>query len=428
MKLLILSHNPVSRHNAMGKTLAAFLDAFSPEEVCQLYIYPAYPREGVCGSFFRITDRQILNRWLLGPPPGGTVDPSDIGRDYPGYDSPQEERIYQNRWRKGPFFRWLRDLLWAGESWFHPGLKQWLDREQPDCILAAGGDGCFLYRIAMKLSQAYSLPLVGYVCDEYYFLSPKWPLAALRQRQVQNTMEAFLQQAAHLVVISRELEQAYAPRFFLPVTVLMTGASLPIRRRARWEAPVTTLVYLGNLSYGRCRSLAAIGRALAEIEDQTGWHATLEIYSAQQDPAFLQAFSGISTICFRGFVSGDAVAAAMDRAQLLVHSEDFSPENVALVRHSVSTKIPDCLASGIPLLAYGPGETASMAYLMEHDCAFVSVEEGLLIPVLEQALFSPELRRQKAEAALALARRNHDRRANSLRFKALLESLREDGV
>ena len=43
MKVLLLSHNPVTTYNNMGKTFLSLFSAFRPEELCQLYLYPAVP-------------------------------------------------------------------------------------------------------------------------------------------------------------------------------------------------------------------------------------------------------------------------------------------------------------------------------------------------------------------------------------------------
>lgn len=422
MKLLVISHNPVSRHNAMGKTLASLLADFPPEEVCQLYIYPAYPCQGVCGSFYRITDLEVLESFLLMGLPGGTVEERHIGGDTPGFGTRKEVLLYGSAKNKRPLRRLLRDILWSCGTWDNGKLRSWMEREKPDCIFAAGGDGLFLYQIALTLSRRYAIPMVGYICDEYYFLSPEkdW-ISRLRQRLLKGKMEDFLARSSHLVVISRELERAYGSRFALPVTVIMTGSSRDIAAQVKCAGPIKRLTYLGNVTYGRCHALAAIGRAL----DKMGSSAVLEIYSAQPDPAMDRCFAGINSLVFRGFVQGAELENVWAQAQLMVHVEDFSPRNVELVRHSISTKIPDCLASGIPLLAYGPEKTASMAYLMEMDCAFTAVEEGQLERVLYHALHCEEERRNKAQNGLAVAQRNHQAKVNSVQLKSLLRQVVE---
>ncbi len=66
MKVLLLSHNPVTTYNNMGKTFLSLFSAFRPEELCQLYLYPAVPDTACCGSYYRFTDREAP-AFHLGP-------------------------------------------------------------------------------------------------------------------------------------------------------------------------------------------------------------------------------------------------------------------------------------------------------------------------------------------------------------------------
>ena len=60
MKVLIISHNPITTYQSMGKTMLSLFSAFDRSELCQLYIYPTLPDIDVCDSYFRITDRDVL--------------------------------------------------------------------------------------------------------------------------------------------------------------------------------------------------------------------------------------------------------------------------------------------------------------------------------------------------------------------------------
>ena len=56
LKVLIISHNPIMTCDSMGKTMQTLFSAFSPDELCQFYIYPSLPDVRACGSFYRMTD------------------------------------------------------------------------------------------------------------------------------------------------------------------------------------------------------------------------------------------------------------------------------------------------------------------------------------------------------------------------------------
>lgn len=426
MKLLVISHNPVSDCNAMGKTLKAFFSSFPKDSLCQLYISPGYPCEGVCRSFYRITDREVLESYFRKGLPGGPVPKEKIGSDERDYSRREEDRLRRNVKNQKPFRRLIRDLLWGGCFWFHEALRKWIEEEKPDCIFAAGGDGLFLYRIALGISREYGIPLVGYVCDEYYFLSPEpGLLPRLRMWLLRRKLEEFFDRASHLVVISPELQKQYAARFSLPVTVLMTGSSRPRAREARIVEKITHLTYLGNMTYGRWKSLEAIGQALERISRTLGFTVTLDIYAPALSLEAQAHLERCSAIRLRGFVQGEALEQVWQEAELLVHAEDFSPRNRELVRHSISTKIADALASGVPLLAYAPKEIASMTYLKRMDCAFLASRENL-DQVLLQALSEPELRREKAEKGLLAAGIYHDRDRNSRQFLELIRFVTEE--
>ena len=63
MKVLIVSHNPITTYQNMGKTFLSLFSSFKKEELCQLYIYPTIPDIDVCQSYFRITDRDVMKSY-----------------------------------------------------------------------------------------------------------------------------------------------------------------------------------------------------------------------------------------------------------------------------------------------------------------------------------------------------------------------------
>lgn len=75
MKLLIISHNPMSTYNNMGRTLCGLFNRFSKEELCQLYIYPSVPDVDRCGSYYRITDKDVLKSYFLLKVKGNEIYP-----------------------------------------------------------------------------------------------------------------------------------------------------------------------------------------------------------------------------------------------------------------------------------------------------------------------------------------------------------------
>lgn len=91
--------------------------------------------------------------------------------------------------------------------------------------------------------------------------------------------------------------------------------------------------------------------------------------------------------------------------------------------YSVSTKIIECLASGRPLLAYGPEDIASMAYLRRNDCAALACSRQELPATVRAVLTQEPYRAELVGHAMAVSGREA---GNSRRLHQLLEGVLRD--
>ena len=236
-----------------------------------------------------------------------------------------------------------------------------------------------------------------------------------------------MQETALTVTICPELAARYHESFGAEVTDVMTCppfAVHPYTEPGR-DALHRCLTYMGNLGCGRGQPLLELGQTLDALNRQEGTDFTLEIYTDHKYPELLERLAACPAIRMHGFVTGKAYQAAFDGADAFVHVEAFDKENRDRVRYSVSTKIIESLASGRPLLAYGPEDVASMAYLRRNDCAALACSRQALPAAIEAVLMQEPYRWQLVERAAAVARREAD---NSARLHALLERVAAEGA
>lgn len=411
MKVLIVSHNPITDYNSMGKTFLALFETFKTEEVCQFYIYPTLPNIQKCCSYYRVTDKDVLKRKKA----GHVVNGCEIHPDNTLYEHASDQKMYQNKARHRELKLFCRNLIWKCGRWNTKALRRWLAEQRPEVIFAAPGVSSFFYGVIEKMADQLGIPIVSYVCDDFYFstlaLRHGWVQKAY-YRSLRRKIAGLMKRSARVVTICDSLAEAYQQEFGCPTTTVYSGANMEV---ASWpgKSDSTDLVYLGNLQLNRNQSLAEIGRALQEIneDNQASYH--LLIYTGDQDPEILKSFAGIPSIEVKGFVSGDEVHRIMQNASMLVHTESFQPQDIERVRYSISTKIADSLASGTCLFAYGSQQVASIKHLMENHCAGVATSQEQLKAALWEYLSHPEKREETARAGLATARRCHSRELQS---------------
>ena len=93
---------------------------------------------------------------------------------------------------------------------------------------------------------------------------------------------------------------------------------------------------------------------------------------------------------------------------VVIHTESFDEDIKRRVKYSISTKIPDCLASGTCMLAYGPKDVASIEYLVDNNAAIVADSKEKLDEALRTVFLDAQTRTETIYRAKELANKNHD--------------------
>lgn len=420
MKVLVISHNPLGTQFNMSKTILSLLSSLSREKLCQLYIYPTLPDVDLCSSYFRITDKDVLKSYYT-----FKLNCSEVNADCSNhnmYENADDEKLYKNPKNKNSIRMLLRDLMWKCAHWYTKKLKIWLKKERPTCIFVAPGDAAFIYDIALKISKKCNIPIVTYICDDYYFVKePKSAVSKFRLNFFKKKLRELLKSTSKLVVICDALKEEYSKEFGVSTETIMTGSEFASESLLRLATKPTKLSYFGNIGCNRYASLAEIGRALDSINNKEGTNLQLNIYTAEKNPDIINTFSDIKSINLCSFVSGEDFKATLLSSELLLHVEAFDEDSIDLVKHSVSTKIADSLASGIPLVAYGPSEVASMQYLTSEESAIVAASKAELETALYDAFFNNEKREKIVLNALKSAKKHHMSLENSKRLLSIFE-------
>lgn len=421
MKVLIISHNPITTYHNMGKTLLSLFQNFFGDEICQLYCYPTIPDVKVCSSYYRITDIDVLKSFC---PPfivnGTKIDNRRISADNTMYENSDDRVHYQVTQE---YKRILRDIMWKMSNWYNHDLRKWIEKEKPTCIFVTLGDAKFLYDIALKISKDYRIPIISYVCDDFYFTEKKgnyW--TKIRYILLKRKIDEFYKKTEHSFYICQELYEIYSNYFGVKGDLLMTGAELKADKILKANNP-RTITYMGNIRCHRYKALVDIGQVLDEINRERNTFYQLEIYTNEDDVNILNSFKNIGSIEVKGFLKGEDYYTRLMASEVLLHVEAFETESINLVKYSVSTKIPEILSSGIPLFAYGPNEVASIKHLIKNQCAITSVSREKLKEKIILVFTDEEEREKVVCNALKTVEKFHDTTKNSDKLKRICKEV-----
>lgn len=420
MKILVISHNVFSMTSNMGKTLASFFKDMPCEDIAQFYFHTEVPTMDMCKDYFRVTDFDVLKKKKSKI--GTRLGEKDIRLGFASerVDEGIEAKVYQFGRRRSPYIYVGRNFLWGLNKWKNDSLKAWLDEVNPDVIFFASGDYTFIYKIAMWVADYKKIPIVTYVCDDYYLLKRKSisPLYYINRIDYKRTMRRLFAKHKNTVMICDELSQDYKKEFDINPTTIMTASDLTMQKADTKNGDKFKISYIGNLGYNRQLALVEIGKTLKEL---FGGEILIDLYSTEKRPQIVKYLTKENGIAFHGGISAEKVKMVIAETDILLHVEHIDEVNRKRVRHSVSTKIADSLMSGKCLFAYGPQEIASMRHLIKNECAIVATSKDGLSSALKMAVRDGALREKVIKNALETAKRCHNSETNSQLLREVLK-------
>ena len=321
-----------------------------------------------------------------------------------------QQRVYEFGRKRHASVMLLRDAIWRAARWRTDDLHTWVDDFSPQAVFLVGGEYTFAYEVACHAANRCAVPLVVFLGDDWYSVSrySHSPLFWLQNALLRRTMRRVVGSAARLFSTCDLMGEEYRQILGVEFTTLPTACGRIEPAPASDVNSPVELSYLGKVSLGRWIMLRRIGEALRDI-NALEQRAILRIYTTEQlDRRMVERLSIPGALEFMGGLNAAEVSQVILKSDILVHVESMDKENRILTRLSLSTKIPEYLASGRCILAAGPAEVASIRYIQEHKAGMVVTDMGTLRGDLEALISNPELRRSYALNGLRLAHRRHD--------------------
>lgn len=371
-KILIVSHNTFSTTFNNGKTLTSIFSGWPKSKISQLFFQNEYPDFNVCDNFFCITDENILFE-----------KKKNVGRNITSF---HKESVIKSkspihsyaRKKPLPIFNFFRNILWKSNKWNNENLYKWIEDFSPDIIFFVGGGSSFAYSIVNNISEKYKIPVSLYYTDDYITPVPTvslfWWLNWIWLRIV---LKKTLKSVKYIFVIGKDMAEEYSSKLQKTCIPIMNSvdtskftSDLSIRSGVE-ENNSLKIGYFGGMHLNRWKSLSVIGSVLKEISLEKNKKLNLSIYSNQiPEKGILEAITDPPFIEYCGSLNGEELIIEMNKYDILIHVESFDFDMRYKTRLSISTKIPEYLASGKPILAVGPKEISSMKYLEETGIAY----------------------------------------------------------
>lgn len=247
---------------------------------------------------------------------------------------------------------------------------------QPDVIYFRPVDSEVLFDVVESTVAVIHKPLVIHIMDD-------WPERlrindAAKYQRLDHRLRHLLSRASRRLSISQAMAEAYRDRYGGDWSPLANGVDIAECPAKDWSRrpPVSAAApfvirYMGaladDMTYASVREIAA-----AVASQQASCHLRMEIYTMDWCRSMAEKdFGKQPGIAVFPLVAPEQYRACLAEADALVIAYNFDPKSIAYIGLSLANKMPECLASGVPLLAYGPEAVATIRHLKTAGCAQV---------------------------------------------------------
>jgi len=388
---------------------------YPPSLLAQFYIHGT-PDESVCNNYFRVSDKDALNAFL--------IRRTKNTQPYKTSSGPSHDKKIARNFKNMV----LRDMVWMSFKWWNKDFELFISNFSPDIVLLQAGDCPFMFAIARKISKKYGIPLIMYNSESYvlkkklyYSARPYSPWHCILLSRLKYEYKRFMNSCSFCIYSMEQLEEAYQEVYPHPGksrTIYTSSSIIPDKNNINKTINKPfTIAYCGNFGVGRVKPILELADVLYNLDS----NVRLILCGTIKSPEDLELIRRHPTIDYRGFIGYDEVINVLKNSSMVMHCENA--DRLKELKYAFSTKIADSLACGTPFLVYATRDYPFVQYLEKHSAAHIAGDKEELERILKKCLTDTDYLLKPVSNALSLVEKNHNIENNALIFQNIINSV-----
>ncbi|WP_071515516.1 FkbM family methyltransferase [Geitlerinema sp. PCC 9228] len=296
-------------------------------------------------------------------------------------------------------------------------------------------DNINFYNFAYKLIEQLGKPLVTHIVDD-------WPNRLRSEKpnlysQIDDSLRSLLKQSAVRLSISKHMSKAFQKRYganFVPIANCVNRRDWEFeKQKSCFKEPMSSdpfiIRYVGALADDmNFSSIRDIVQVLGEINEYLPVKLEIYTWSLWKNKA-IQAFYNVPYVSINeSNFSQAGYRSLLMTSNTLIVAYNFDQKSINYVRYSVANKLPECMASGVPVLVYGPREIATVDYAVSTHSVNVVTERDFekLRVAIQQLIKDSEFRKNLGQKARNFVFEKHSSSKIRQHFYEILKTVAEN--
>ena len=259
----------------------------------------------------------------------------------------------------------------------------------PDIIYSLCGDITNLC-VVEKICRITTAPLVIHFMDDWYnteYTSSRVLLPS--KRRIRCLTDRIIRKHTKInLCISEKMAKEYTNRFHSEFSYAMNSIDSLHFEKKVYCSPYR-IVFSGGLHGGRNVTLLKFAKA---IKNDPILKNCIELHVFTSSGCFERYSTDLKEyVTMHQYVPADSYFQNLQQADFLLHVESFDEDDINFFKYSLSTKIPEYLSVGRPIICYGPKNVGTVEYLNNRKLGIVSDDVEELIIQLKAVIGNDSL-------------------------------------
>lgn len=413
-KILIIAIDPWRDDSNGGNVFSNLFWGWENEyEFAEIYFRSQLPHNSICNRYYQLSETQMIKDVWRGKSVGRSLQEKELSdftfeENRDSYKNPLLAKVKNMHLN---IVTTAINVLWHFAKWRTDELDQFIDDFNPDYIFAPLNNSPFKLRIDRYVAQRTGKKIISYVSDDHLSLRQRsWsPVYWLNRLCVRRAAIKTAKYYSMLYTMTDEQLDEYTRLLQVPMKILRKGNIFDtFKESIQTQAPYT-IVYGGNLLYGRISTIKELVKNIAEVNRVHGKMFELNIYTATPlDDNDMQELNDGMNSKVLGRVTQQELNIAYSQASIALHVDSFELRQRLATRLSFSTKIIDLLHTGCCVMAICWSESSPYKYLTKEDAAICVDRPDKIKVTLESIILKPTILHDYARKAWDCGAKNHD--------------------
>lgn len=419
-KVLLLGIDPFNRTNATGITLSNLFEGWDKDNIAQVYFSDKIPTIDVCHKYFKLPNHTVFVDYYFRKIISFFKNHQIATSSFNSLSINSKKKNLKNIIRLN-----LRAALDLSPLILSSDLFDWMKRFNPDIIYSTLGS-CRMVNLANRIAAHLNKPFVPHFMDDWVStIYAQNELGGVAKKYFEKKLAEVIKKSNGGLCISEPMVEEYTKRYGLEFSPFVNCIDDVLFSYPAEDTNNKFIIqYIGGLHLDRWRSILDVAKAVDKLND-VGKKVSLHIYCpSEHSILFSHYFNSLIHTEFKGYICSDKVSQVLKEASLLLHVESFDENYIHYTKFSLSTKIPQYLAAGKPVLGYGPDVLASMKHLVKTNSGEVISKNNCddIYLAIEKLIHNKDLLMSYAVNGFTYAKQNHSKSYNHKQLKSVLEA------